>query len=492
VTDRFRGKVSAPDFPPGLDWLNVERPLSLAELRGKVVLLDFWTYCCINCLHMLPLLHKLQEAFPQEVVVLGVHSAKFAEEKCLDCLRQAVQRHHVSHPVVNDRDFLLWRAYALRAWPSLVIIDPEGKVIGVHSGEFQLDALTQAIRRILLNYDYEGKVNRRPLSQQAPAPPDSGSPLSFPAKILADSKGGRLFIADTGHHQIRICSLDGLTLNVIGSGEPGFANGTPDKAQFRDPQGLELQNSHLLVADTGNHAIRRIDLQGGYVTTVAGTGEQSAGPPNPGVSYRTALNSPWDLALFEQNLLIAMAGSHQLWRLDLDAERVCPAVGSGREGLDDGPAPAASLAQPCGLALRGRYVPFVDSEASALRRWDMTVDTVTTVVGKGLFDFGDQDGPAGEALLQHPQGICVHDNCVYLADTFNNRVKKLDAQGKEVRTVAGTGSPGRATGAPLDSEFWEPGGISSDGSRLFVADTNNHRVCVLDPRLGHVSELAIR
>jgi thiol-disulfide isomerase/thioredoxin len=119
-----RALVRAPEFPAGMQWLNTATPLRLADLRGKIVLLDFWTYCCINCMHIIPELTALERKYPNELVVIGVHSAKFHNEGDSENIRQAILRYEIQHPVVNDRDFRIWRSYAVRAWPTLMVIKP--------------------------------------------------------------------------------------------------------------------------------------------------------------------------------------------------------------------------------------------------------------------------------------------------------------------------------------------------------------------------------
>ncbi|HEX2869201.1 MAG TPA: thioredoxin-like domain-containing protein [Ignavibacteriales bacterium] len=125
----------APEFPDGLDWLNVDHPIKLSDLRGKVVLLDFWTFCCINCMHIIPDLKKLEAKYPGELAVIGVHSAKFLSEQETGNIRQAILRYDIEHPVVNDKDFKIWTSYGANAWPTVVLIDPRGDVVGHHSGE---------------------------------------------------------------------------------------------------------------------------------------------------------------------------------------------------------------------------------------------------------------------------------------------------------------------------------------------------------------------
>ncbi len=493
MSERYRGTVRAPEFPAGLEWLNTERPLSLLGLRGKVVLLDFWTFCCINCQHILPQLAKLEEQFPDELVVVGVHSAKFPAEGQTFNLRAAVMRHDIRHPVVNDRDFLLWRAYAVRAWPTLVLIDPEGRVVGGHAGEFQAESFAPVIQGLVRQYEAQGKLDRTPL----PAAPERWklveTLLSFPGKLLADPEGGRLFVTDTDHHRILQFSLEGGPVRAAyGAGGPGFSDGPAGQARFRNPQGLALRGDALYVADTENHAVRKIALSSGYVTTVAGTGRQASPWPEAGPARHAALNSPWDLAVSGETLLVAMAGSHQLWRVDLHSGRLELFAGDGHEALLDGHRLAARLAQPSGLAVDGDLLWFADSETSSIRSAGLSPDgQVRTAVGQGLFEFGDVDGGRSQARLQHPLGVAAAAGLVYVADSYNHKIKVLDPARREVRTLAGSGEPGLFDGAAAEANFWEPGGITAAGEWLYVADTNNHAVRIVHRETGETVTLPL-
>lgn len=497
MPERYPAEVRAPDFPPGLDWMNTPAPLTLKALSGKVVLLDFWTSCCINCQHILPQLRRLEERFAAELVVVGVHAGKFPAEGETFNIQQAVMRHDIRHPVVNDRDFMLWRAYATRAWPTVVLVSPEGRVIGRHSGEFDADALAGLIAEIIAEYDAQGKIDRTPLPVALERHKHVDSLLSFPGGILADIPRSRLFIADTEHHRILHFGLkDGRLRVAHGSGEPGFLDGPSGHARFRSPHGLALWEDTLYVADTENHAIRRIDLHAGSVTTVAGTGQQAQPWPQEGPARGAVLNSPWDLALVNEDLYVAMAGSHQLWRIDLGANELHPFAGDGREALMDGPRREARLAQPSGIASDGRQLWFVDSETSSLRTVPLPSVSleggVRTHLGLGLFEFGDVDGARPEARLQHPLGVRVSGGRVYLADSYNHKIKVYEPETRLVRTLSGSGEPGIYDGEAREAAFWEPGALAVVGDLLYVMDTNNHALRVVQRDTGEVRTLQLR
>ena len=485
------GTVHAPDFPQGLDWLNTDRPLSLEDLRGKLVLLDFWTYCCINCMHVLPDLKKLEKKYAEELVVVGVHTPKFTTERETENIRKAVLRYEVEHPVVNDHSMRLWREYAVRAWPTLVLIDPHGKVIGAHSGEGVFEVFDPLIARMTASFDADGAIDRRPLATVLESSGAPDSMLSFPGKVLADPAAGRLFVSDSNHNRVVVLSADDFrTLDVIGSGEIGLADGDFADASFHHPQGMALADHRLFLADTENHALREINLATRQVVTVAGDGTQNRDlDASPGDARGRALNSPWDLEWAHGVLFIAMAGSHQIWGYDPESGILAGHAGSGREDHLDGPLLAAALAQPSGLSSDGNVLFIADSEISSVRTVDLDPrgGHVKTVVGQGLFDYGDVDGSGDAVRLQHPLDVEYHGGRVYVADTYNHKVKVIDPSARKSRTLAGTGQAGLEDGPLDEARFHEPGGLSAAGDKLFVADTNNHAIRVIDLGQGLVS-----
>ena len=490
------GTVNAPEFPPGLEWLNTDTPLSIKGLRGKIVLLDFWTYCCINCMHVLEDLKRLERKYRDELVVIGVHSAKFDAEKHTDRIREAILRYSIDHPVVNDAEMRVWQEYAVRAWPTFMLIDPLGKVFGTHSGEQVFDLFDRVVSQMVQHYDAGGELRRGPLQNVSEASRVPDSLLSFPGKVLADEGGGRLFIADSNHHRIVVVSLqDGTVRQVIGGCEPGFADGTAEAARFCQPQGMALSAERLYVADTGNHAIRVVDLDGSAVSTLVGDGQQDTEwNSRPGPLESRRLNSPWDLHLAHGVLFVAMAGNHQIFGIDLDGGYMASHAGSGREDHVDGPLMAAALAQPSGLTSDGESLFVADSEVSSIRAvsLDPRGGHVRTVVGKGLFDFGDVDGTGQEVRLQHPLGVVHADGKLFVADTYNNKIKSIELPMLRAKTVAGSGKAGCSDGAPSEARFNQPGGLSFAAGSLYVADTNNHAVRKVDVQTGAVSPWPLR
>jgi DNA-binding beta-propeller fold protein YncE len=314
-------------------------------------------------------------------------------------------------------------------------------------------------------------------------------PLAFPGKILADAKNDRLFIADSNHNRIVITKLDGTLVDTIGTGDTGAADGAFDKATFYRPQGLALAGDNLYVADTENHLIRRIDLKSRNVETIAGTGQQSREYFKTGPARSVALSSPWDLQLVDRVLYIAMAGPHQIWMLDLDKNEVSTFAGSGREERRDGSVLEAGFAQPSGMASDGTKLYVADSESNIIREIDLASRSVRTLVGGDLFEFGDVDGTGDDVRLQHPLGVVTYGNKVLIADTYNHKIKELDPKADKVTTLFGTGKPGQADGSR--PSFYEPAGLTLANGNLYVADTDNHAIRVIDLKTKRASTLRI-
>jgi sugar lactone lactonase YvrE len=427
---------------------------------------------------MFPQLRKIEAKYQDRVVVVGVHSPKFPAERDTANLREAVLRYRIEHPVVNDRDFQVWHAYGGRAWPTLMFVDPEGRVIGKHEGELPFETFDPLVDRMLREFaerDLLAPGRPRLALEELKEP---ATTLRFPGKVLVTSDA--LYVSDSNHHRILACGLDGTIKGAIGSGEPGLEDGTSQTASFQQPQGMAISGRTLYVADTENHAIREVDLDTGRVRTLAGTGDQAHGVGGGGPGGSTPLSSPWDLALVDGRLLIAMAGVHQLWELDRGSGEVRPFAGTGREGLKDGSLEDAWFAQPSGLALAEGHLYVADSEVSAIRDVDLQRRTVTTLVGEGLFVFGDVDGDGDAVRLQHPLGITAQDGRLYLADSYNNKIKQLDPGRRTVTTWLGSGSTGSVDGIGPAAAFREPAGVCAGEQGLYIADTNSQRVAMAD------------
>ncbi len=498
LDSRFAGdpRYPAPEFPTGLDWLNVPAPLTVEALRGKVVLLDFWTYGCINCIHMIPVLQQLEARYPDELVVIGVHSAKFENEGQTDNIRQIVRRYGLEHPVINDSAFVVWntfRPYGVNAWPTFAVIDPRGNLFAVQAGEIPFEAFDRVIGGMISTFDSVGEINRQPIELKLEREAAPNNALAFPGKVLADTASGRLFIADSSHHRIIIADLTSYeVLDIIG-GSRGLTDGSYAEAAFDTPQGMALRDGTLYVADTYNHVIRAVNLAERAVTTIAGTGEQGYERNVSGPALQIPLSSPWDVAFGEGDILyIAMAGTHQLWQMNVAEGAVSSLVGSGIEGLLDGGFGDAQLAQPSGLFYRDGILYFADSESSSIRAADIGKRQVFTLAGpvfNNLFEYGDKDGRVGDSRLQHALGVTGGaDGKLYVADTYNSKIKLLDPASAEIRTRFGLGGLGGfRDGGPDEAQFDEPGGLDYADGKLYVADTNNHAIRVIDLAANTVS-----
>jgi thiol-disulfide isomerase/thioredoxin len=485
-----KARVRAPEIKGGRGWLNTDKPLSLAALKGKIVLLDFWTYGCINCMHIIPDLKRLEHKYPNQLVVIGVHSAKFENEKETENIRRIILRYEIEHPVYNDAEFAVWRSYAVKAWPTQILIDPAGYIIGGVSGEGNYDVIDKAVAQTVEDFRKRGELNEDPLQLSLERAKIGDLPLAFPGKVLADAKGDRLFIADSDHNRIVITKLDGTLLGTVGTGERGATDGPFAQASLYRPQGMALDGDSLYVADTENHLIRRLDLKARTVQTVAGTGKQSHDYFQMGPALTIGLNSPWDLQLVGRTLYIAMAGPHQIWQLDLNKNVVSTFAGSGREARLDGELLAAGFAQPSGITTDGHTLYTADSEANIIRAIDVSKREVRTLVGGDLFEFGDKDGHGDEVRLQHPLGIVALGDRLLIADTYNHKIKELDLKTRNVKTLLGTGRPGQADGSA--PSFYEPGGLSVANGKLYIADTNNHAVRVVDLKTIVTSTLRLK
>lgn len=440
-------RVRAPELSGRGGWLGVDRPLSLSELRGRIVLLHFWTFSCVNCIRVLDEIRRLEQRFSDQLVVLGVHSPKFPREADHAAVAHAVARHRLAHPVLDDPDMETWSRYGVRAWPGLVLVDGRGYVVTAVSGEGHGRELEKLIAGLMGEPDDAGAVgpvtvdDDRALPLRPLLPP--GGPLAYPAKVAVSPDGQRLAVADTAHDQVLVCTTDGLVLDV--------------HTGFSAPQGVRFDGEVVVVCDTGANRVVRSD----------------------GVVVADGIAAPSDLVVHEDgSLMVAEAGRHRLRRVRPGEQRVLVAAGTGGEGLQDGPAPQALLAQPSGLARVAGGIAFADAEASALRVLT-TKDEVTTLVGEGLFEWGAEDGPPGHARLQHPLGVAGAGDGrhIFVADTYNCLLRVWDGQSLQTLPVTG---------------LEEPGGLDvlPDG-RLVVADTNHHRVVIVDPASGAVEPVVL-
>lgn len=477
--------ASQPD-PDNLDvifelgnnnWLNVRDQLTRENAKDRYVLLDFWTYGCINCMQVVPEIEALETKFGPRLLVIGVHSAKFDAEKGKSRIADAARRFGLKHPVLPDDNFKIWNLFGVKAWPTLVLLDPQGNEISRYEGEGHQADLDRDLTRALKS---SGGTDI-PEAVAIPSMRKEEHALWYPSRIAAGQKG--FYVADAGHNRILGLDSKGNITVKIGAQERGFEDGDFAKASFNNPRGLVVLGQKIYVADTGNHALREIDLVAKKVTTLAGTGKRgfvydADKVPAAGV----ALASPWDLDVMAdgKTLVIAMAGLHQLWSYDTAAKTLSVLAGTGDEKLIDGPAMSAALSQPSGVSVAGDAVYFVDAESSSLRRLEN--GEVKTLIGTGLFDFGDVDGLYPNARMQHPQGLMATPEKIWIADTYNDRVKIYDVKSGQLNLMAISGS----------FALSEPGDILLHKGQGYIVNTNGHEIIRFDPSGGQGAALPLK
>ncbi|MEM2855585.1 MAG: redoxin family protein [Candidatus Nitrosocaldaceae archaeon] len=469
----------APEIS-NFEWLNTDKSLTLKELNGYIIVLDFWTYCCINCMHMINTLQNIEEIYSNKpVVVIGIHSAKFYNEQIKENVKQAIERYEIKHPVVLDKDMKIWRAYGVNAWPTIVIIDPKGYIIYKQAGEGQDEYIKDTIDTLLARH----RIVKEPFKLKNNI--KNKRILSFPAKISFNNE--MLAIADSNNNRVLIASVDGKIEEIVG-GEKGFMDGELENARFHKPQSVLWLDNKIYVADTWNHALREIDLKKKIVKTLAGNGQEGFYLTSNDAHY-ALLNSPWDLAFKDSYLYIAMAGLHQIWRYDIERERIEVFAGNGYEGLMDGSIEEAEFAQPSGLSISDDKLYVADSETSSIRAIDLKDEIVKTIVGKDLFIFGYKDGRLSDALLQHPMGLDINDERIYVADTYNHAIRVI--YNNSIYTLISSNI--KCTPEECNTlMLYEPTGIKYYKRRLYISDTNNHLIRVYNLDTNILDTLKIR
>ena len=480
-----------------VEWLNSARNIEVGDLENRIILLDFWTYACINCIHNFPEIKKLEAEFGDRLTVIGVHSGKFSNEKETVSIKKAILKYDISHLVVNDANFKIWNNFSVSSWPTMILLDPRGRIIKKYQGEITKKDIHNDIKNLIKKYEYELSSNKLPIVLEKNKVADYV--LKFPAKIKFARdfsynnipKTNALIISNTGKNNIIITTLNGETLIEIGSGNIGFADGNFNNATFNSPHGLLFKDNILYVADTGNHALRKIDFKTGKVTTIAGTGKRGDILSDTKKVADISLASPWDLEFFpdKNNIIIANAGTHQLLKYNILAQTISPFAGNGSEDLTDGKYPNNSLAQPSGLSAASEKLYFVDSESSSLRVAEKDGE-VKTLLGKSLFDFGHKNGNSKEALMQHPVGLTADDRAIYIADTHNHTIRKYDLKTKEISDYSG-GTRGDEIGNKKTVQYNEPEAIISVLDKFYIADTNNNRIIEIGANNGNARLLDV-
>lgn len=473
------------------EWLNVVRPLEMSDLKDRIILLDFWTYACVNCTQTIQEIKKFEEQFGSKITVIGVHSGKFDNEKNLTQIRKAIIRNDITHPVINDAKMRIWNSFKIPAWPSLVLIDPHGNVVKTYVGEAGIFGAKVGIKKLIAEYKYELNRDSLPIAPEKYS--IDGNILSFPTKIeyAADfSYKSRhlpvLFIANTGKNEILVTSLTGDVITKIGSGAADLKDGSFENAAFKAPQGLLYRAGKLYVADTGNHALREIDFKSSEVTTLIGSGQRGEAFDAKQTLEANSfdLASPTDIEFFPnpENIVIANSGAHQILTYNIAKDTISVLAGSGFEGIVDGKYPNNQLAQTADMAAYNHKLYFLDSETSSLRMMDES-GAVKTLIGQDLFKFGNKNGGKSEALMQHPLGLMVDDTGAYISDSFNHTIRKYDFAAAKILNFVGSAKNndgGDNLGAAAATEFNQPEGIVSVLNNFYVADTNNNRIVVIN------------
>jgi hypothetical protein len=465
------------DLPTELEWVNAT-PIKLSDLRGRVTLLHFWTASSIHAQQALAEIKALEGKFSDGLCVIGVHTPKHNYEADSANVLKAVNRWFVRHPVINDAQWRLWRQFAVPAWPTSILLDAQGQMIGMYVGEGQRTALENKITELLRDASSKGirVIEPAPIAKK----PEPRSFLQFPSKLCASTD--RLFISDTGHNRVLECTFEGRVTRIFGSGNAGFWDGKAGEAGLREPTGICIGKEMLFICDTGNHAVRRVRLlQNDQLDTIAGTGRQGASAAEDGPSRALSLASPTDCAYHLDKLYVSMAGIHQIWAFDLLRSNASRVAGDGNEGIADGALMAANFSQPMALALSKDYLYSLDSGTSALRQIRLNDLLVSTLIGEGVYDSGDADGPASLARLQHPTAACfdAQRNVLWIADSYNNKIKVFSPSKNEIKTLN------------VNYKLQEPAGLALADNALWIANQNAHELLRLDLKTGKLSRIAV-
>ncbi|MBD9367954.1 redoxin domain-containing protein [Xanthomonas sp. XNM01] len=458
---------------PELAWLNAPAT-TLHDLRGRPVVLAFVNAASTWCAQRLTELSQWQARNPGRVQVLAVQVPRFDSERVPQRALKLLRRSGVRFPVLLDADWAAWQRYGIDAWPTVLLIDAQGReqarIVGLGNDlERQLIALCEGLPRPLDEDLSSAETHAEPRL-----------PLLFPGGIAAS--GDRLYVADSGHHRVLECNHHGRVLRQFGMGTADFIDGPGDHAAFNRPLGLALEREALYVADAGNHALRRINLGTGQVDTLCGNGR--AGDPVEGAvaaDARGPLSHPLALAVASNHVYIAMAGDNRIWSYDLGRNELVLRAGTGQLDLRDGNARMAAFAQPVGVAAVQQVLYVCDALGSAVRSLQLRTDLVQTLVGQGFWDFGDEDGPRSVARLQHPQAIALSADAplLWIADSGNGGLRTLRLGGGELGTVA------------LPRRLHGPSALAIAAGSVWIAETDAHGILRYDIASGSLEDVSI-
>lgn len=465
------------EFPEGLEWVN-SAPIALNSLRGRVTLLYFWTASSMQCQQSLAEIKALEGKFSDGLSVIGVHTPQFNHEAQSSTVLKTINRWFVRHPVINDSRWQLWRQFAVPAWPCMIVLDAQSQVRGMYVGQNQRAVLEAKIAELLQEASAKGirVIEPAPLAKK----PEPRQFLQFPSKLCAS--GDRLYLSDTGHNRVLECTFEGRVTRTFGSGNAGFWDGNGLEAGLREPTGVCVGKEMLFICDTGNNVIRRVRLmQNDMVDTIAGTGRYGESAPESGSSRTLNLASPVDCAYAQDKLYVALAGSNQIWAFDLLRNTASRVAGDGQLGCSDGALMAANFAQPMSLALSKDYLYTLDSASSSLRQIRLQDLVVSTLIGDGLFESGDSDGPSSLARMQNPTASCYDHqrNVLWIADSYNNKIKVFSPSKNEVKTLK------------VNYALREPAGLALADNALWIANQNAHELLRLDLKTGKLVRVPV-
>lgn len=482
-TSKNIDKIFASSIPQS-HFINLEKPISKADLKDRVILLNFFTYDCTACIRVLPQIKELEKNLGNKLTVISIHSGKFDNQKDRNSIVKAVLRHDITHTVIDDSDLKIWNSFDVKSWPTLILIDPRGNIKKTYIGEKEAENLSDDVKKLVGKFRYG--LNRNALPILLEKNKIAKRVLNFPTKIeyaknftFKAHNAPAFFIANSGQNNILVASLTGEIIMQIGAKQGGFRDGNFEEAAFNMPEGMLYDSGKLYVADSGNHAIRVVDFKNQTVKTIAGTGHKGNAILGENLDATDVeLASPTDIEFYPsaQKIAIANSGTNQILQLDVAQHKISTLAGNGDEGIDDGKYPQNSLAQTADMAVFGGKLYFVDSESSSLRVLEKD-GAIKTLIGKGLFDFGFKNGKKNDALMQHPLGLTVDDTGIYIVDSFNHAIRKYDVSSGELTTVLG-GKKGDAIGG--NTKFDEPEGIISVLDRFYIVDSNNNRVVALN------------
>ena len=469
--------VPAPEFPPGLEWLNTTGPLRMSQLLGRVSALAFVNAGSAWCTQTLVDLGHLRNRYPDRLNVVAINVPRFDHEREPRRAGKRLGRHRFQFPIAHDADWTLWQHCGIEAWPTVVLVDVEGRMRERFVGDGQLREIDAAVSRLL------GEATPRSLNAERIEMRRGGEPmlpLRFPSGLALS--GNYLYVADSGHHRVLECDLSGRVLRQFGSGGSGFIDGPMELAAFNRPQGLCIERDTLYIADTGNHAVRRVQLRGGDISTVVGAGR--SGTPKEGLvadPRMVALDQPRAVSLSAGNLYIATAGDNRVWRFDLGTPGIALVAGSGRLAVVDGKAETVSFAEPTSLASVQQAIYICDAAGSAIRLANARTGQVSTVLGQDAWTHGNTDGARADARMQQPQAIALDPAApvLWIADSGNDRLRSLRLGGGELTTVE------------LPQRLHAPGGLVVADGVVWIADTDAHAVLRYDTRDGSLKHVPI-